>query len=80
MLIDIIGWTGGLLVLGAYFLVSLRYLKTESIYYQVLNIAGALLLIINTLSLKAYPSAFVNVVWVGIGVAGLYKSMRTPKS
>jgi len=80
MLIEIIGWTGGLLVLGAYFLISLRYLQTNSIYYQLMNIVGALLLIINTIYLKAYPSAFVNVVWVGIGVAGLYKSIMSPKN
>lgn len=79
MLIDIIGWTGGLLVLAAYFLVSLNYLRSDSFFYQGLNILGALLLIINTLYLKAYPSAFVNVVWVAIGLAGIYKSIFRKK-
>lgn len=76
MLIDLIGWTGGILVLAAYFLVSLNYLRSDSLYYQTLNILGALLLIINTLALKAYPSAFVNVVWVGIGMTGIYNALR----
>jgi hypothetical protein len=72
-IINIIGWIGAMEVLGAYFAVSLKYIEPGTLSYQLLNLTGALLLIINTLSLKAYPSAFVNIIWVGIAIYSLFK-------
>lgn len=63
-IIDIIGWIGGLEVLLAYLLISINKVDARSFFYQFLNATGALLLIINTIYLGAYPSALVNIVWV----------------
>lgn len=66
LVISILGWIGAALVLLAYGLVSIQWLKGNSIGYQALNVAGAIFLIINSYSAGAYPSVGVNVVWVGI--------------
>jgi hypothetical protein len=36
--------------------------------YQFLNIVGSLLLAANTIFYRAYPSSFVNLIWMGIAV------------
>ena len=71
MTIDILGWCGALLVLLAYALVSTRRVEGDSLWYQSLNIAGASLLLANTAYEGAYPSSFVNVVWIGIAIFAL---------
>jgi hypothetical protein len=65
---DILGWIGAIEVLAAYLLVSINKVGGKSIIFQLLNLTGAIFLIINTIALKAYPSAFVNVVWSGIAI------------
>ncbi|MBB74729.1 MAG: hypothetical protein CMJ75_09470 [Planctomycetaceae bacterium] len=74
--IDAIGWCGAVLVLLAYALVSLRKVEGDSVFYQMLNLSGAALLVANTVYLGAYPSAFVNVIWITIGGYALYLRRR----
>lgn len=71
--IDIIGWIGGVEVLIAYFLISTKKVDQKSVLYHLLNLTGALLLIVNTIIKGAFPSAFVNIVWVGIAAYSIYK-------
>lgn len=49
-----------------YGLVSFEKLRAERFLYQFLNAVGSFLLIVNTVYYRAYPSAFVNVVWIVI--------------
>ena len=67
--IDVIGWLGAAALLAAYALVSAKRLDGDSMMFQFLNLIGAIFLIINTAYYGAYPSTFVNVVWIGIAVA-----------
>jgi hypothetical protein len=59
-LIDIIGWIGSVEVIAAYGLNSYQKLKSDSTIFQLLNLTGAIFLIINTIYYHAYPSAFIN--------------------
>jgi hypothetical protein len=68
LLSDIAGWIGAALLLGAYALVSSKKLEGDSVSYQLLNLLGSALLIINSFYYGAYPSVGVNVVWIGIAV------------
>ena len=70
-IIDILGWTGTILYLVAYGLVSAKKVEGDSWLYQGLNIFAGIFLIINTLYLRAYPSAGLNIAWVGIAVLTL---------
>lgn len=66
---DLLGWAGALMVLLAYGAVSFQKIRPDSAVYQVPNAVGGLFLVVNTVYYHAYPSAFVNVVWIGIALA-----------
>jgi len=69
--INIIGWLGTILYLVAYGLVSAKKAEGDSWLYQGLNMIAGALLIINTIYLRAYPSAGLNIAWVGIAIVTL---------
>ena len=73
MLIEILGWTGSLLVLVAYALNMNKKLAADSLIYYLLNISGSALLIINTAYHHAFPSMAVNIIWVLIPVVTLIR-------
>lgn len=66
--IDILGWTGSVLFLLAYALVSMKKIEGDSILYQGMNIIAGTLLVIYTLALGAYATTGLNAVWVAIGL------------
>ena len=72
-LIDAIGWTGGLIVVIAYFMISSGKTNAKSPLFQTLNLVGSIFLIINTYVKEAYPSTAVNIIWVGIALYGFYR-------
>jgi hypothetical protein len=72
LLIEILGWGGALLILGAYVLVSMGKLDGRSKAFQWLNVIGASGFIVNSGYNGAMPSAVLNVIWVGIGLATLW--------
>ena len=67
-LINILGWTGSILYLLAYALVSAKKVAGDSILYQGMNIFAGALLIIYTLYLGAHATTGLNAVWVAIGL------------
>ena len=69
--INILGWIGTILYLVAYGLVSAKKTEGDSWLYQGLNMIAGALLIINTVYLRAYPSAGLNIAWVGIAIVTL---------
>jgi hypothetical protein len=74
LLINVIGWTGAALVLIAYALLSIQWIRANSFSYQFLNVTGAIMLVINSYYMGAYPSVGVNVAWVGIGALTLLRN------
>jgi hypothetical protein len=69
--VEVIGWIGALLILGAYALLSSGRLKAETLTYHLMNILGAAGFVVNSGFNRAFPSAAMNVVWIGIGVYAL---------
>jgi hypothetical protein len=79
--VDIAGWSGAALILGAYGLISAGKLQPRSALYQSMNLAGAIGFIINSGWNGAWPSVGLNVVWLGIAfVAMMRRPRRTPPS
>ena len=79
MFIEIIGWVGAVLVLGAYTFLSMKKLASDSYTYHGLNIAGSILLGVYALYKDAHASFIVNLVWMIIGIGavfGLYKASK----
>jgi hypothetical protein len=74
--IDLIGWTGALLILGAYALLSAGRLKARSLAYHLMNILGAVGFVVNSGWNGALPSAALNVIWIGIGTYALFQRRR----
>ncbi len=75
--IDIIGWTGSILYLLAYALVSAKKTEGDSPLYQGMNIFAGLLLVFYTLSLGAYATTGLNAVWVFVGMFTLGRKWLT---
>ena len=71
LLMEVVGWIGGTLILAGYFLLTNGKLDAKSPTYQWLNVVGALGFIANSSWNGAWPSAALNVIWVGIGVVAL---------
>ncbi len=79
LLIDVIGWIGSVEVIAAYGLNSYQKIKSNSLLFQALNLTGGFFLIINTIYYHAYPSAFINVVWVIIASIAVVQLFRKGK-
>ena len=77
LLIDVLGWTGSVLYLLAYALVSMKKAEGDSLLYQGLNIIAGVLLVVYTLSLGAYATTGLNAVWVAIGLSTLGRKWLT---
>lgn len=75
-LVDSLGWLGAACVLVAYGLVSSGRVHGRAPLYQVPNAIGSVLLTVNTYFYHAYPSSFVNVLWLGIAVYALRSGGR----
>ena len=76
LLIEVLGWIGATLILLSYGLLTLRRLGTESASYQWMNLAGAAGLIVNGAWNGAFPSVFLNVVWLGIALYALTRARQ----
>ncbi len=75
--IECAGWLGALLILGAYGLVTTGKLNARSALYQWMNIVGAVGFIINSGWNGAWPSAWLNIVWLAIGIYGIARARRS---
>lgn len=75
-LIEACGWLGALLILGSYILVSLGKLSGQSRTFQWLNVIGAAGFVVNSGWHGAIPSTALNVVWMGVGLATLWRIGR----
>jgi hypothetical protein len=76
--IEVIGWTGAALILGAYALLSAGKLRSDAPAYHLMNILGAAGFVVNSGWNGALPSAAMNLVWIGIGVYALRQRRRLP--
>ena len=73
LFVEIIGWIGSVLIVGAYFLNINGKLSSRSPLYIFSNLLGGIFFSINTFVHQAYPSMIVNIIWVFIAVAALLK-------
>jgi hypothetical protein len=74
--ISALGWIGSVAVIAAYALNSLQKIKSNSVSFQLLNLSGAVLLIINSVFKEAYPFTFINTVWAIIAIVSLSRMMQ----
>lgn len=78
MIFDIFGWIGMVLVLVAYFLLSLEKIS-NGVLYQVLNFVAALFMAIGLFPKNAWFSFALQVVWAIVAVIALIKIFKKNK-
>lgn len=71
LLIEIAGWVGAGLILLAYVLVSAGRIEARSVSFQLMNLLGAAGFVLNSGFHGAWPSAILNVIWIGIAAVSL---------
>jgi hypothetical protein len=70
--IEVIGWLAAAMMLSAYLLLTAGKISARSDIYHWLNALSGTGFIINSGWNGAYPSAFINVVWMMIGLYGVF--------
>lgn len=73
---DLISSAGVFLILLAFFLLSTDRLKPDGKVYNILNIAGAVLLGISAYMLNSIPFVILEAIWALAGVYGLFMSKK----
>lgn len=76
ILIEIIGWSAAAMMLSAYVLLTAGRLSSRSPAYQWLNVLSGAGFIVNSGWNGAYPSAFLNLIWMAIGLYGVVRGTR----
>jgi len=76
--VNILGWVGALTLIAGYRLISYGSATGRGLIYQILNLIGSLLLVINRAWHHAWPSSTVNVLWVGIAIGALVPGSASP--
>jgi hypothetical protein len=79
---DMIGTFGVIITLVAYYFLSTGSWQAASLKYVLLNLFGALFLLISLMFHWNMSCAIIEVVWIGISVVGLvhyFKSRRPSK-
>jgi len=80
ILVEIMGWIGSILIVGSYALNITGRLEATHKLYVLANILGGLFFVVNTYFHQAYPSMFVNIVWVIIAIVMLNKKDKNKEA
>jgi hypothetical protein len=74
--VEIIGWVAAAMMLSAYVFLTTGRLSSRSKLYQWLNVLSGAGFIVNSGWSGAYPSAFINVMWMAIGLYGVFRGAQ----
>lgn len=75
--LDIIGWIGVALVVGAFLAISLGWLQSEDLAYGALNAFGALAIIASSYIKRDFQPVVLNVVWLLIAIFGIFRAIAS---
>lgn len=76
LLFDVIGMTGTFLVVGAFFMLQLERLKASGIGYNLMNLSGAILLLISLCYNFNLASFVIELFWIAASLIGIYKYFK----
>ncbi len=79
LFINIIGTLGVLLIVLAYLLLQTGKIGQFDLTYPVLNLVGALMVMVSILRFWNLPSFIIEAFWIAISVWGLYRCLKTPR-
>lgn len=81
LLANIIGMIGTLCVVGSYFLMQLNKLDPKGFRYNIINLFGAIFLILSLLVHFNLASFVIEIFWIAASLIGIYnywKGKRNP--
>jgi hypothetical protein len=76
ILFDVIGMTGTALVVGAFFMLQLGKAEPTGIVYNVMNLTGAILLLISLCYNFNLASFVIELYWIAASLICLYKYFK----
>jgi hypothetical protein len=71
--VEIIGWYGALAVALAYALVSFDLIRSDGVTFQLLNLTGALGLLVISAWKNVKPSVLLNSFWALVAAVSLVR-------
>lgn len=72
-LIEIFGWYGAGAIITAYALLSYEILSPHSIAYQLLNLSGAIGVLVDSWKQRNYQPVVINIFWAVIAIIALLR-------
>ena len=74
---EIAGWYGALAILAAYTLVSFNMVASDGLAFQLLNLTGALGVLVISLYKKVGQSVVLNIFWAGVALIAILAILGT---
>lgn len=76
MIFDAVGIAGVLLILAAYFLLQTERIRSDELRYPLLNLVGAMLVIVSLTHTFNLASFVIEIAWIAISLYGIIKILR----
>ena len=73
---DLVGLSGTALVVGAFFLLQLERLNPKKLTYNLMNLSGAILLLISLCINFNLASFIIELFWIGASVVGIVRYFK----
>jgi hypothetical protein len=70
---ETLGWYGVIAIVGAYTLLSLGILPSTSLTFQMLNLTGAIGIVVDAIDDKDMQPAVLNIIWAVIALVAIVK-------
>jgi hypothetical protein len=72
-LAEAFGWYGVVAIVSAYALINFNILSVNNIWYQTLNLTGALGIIFDAFNQRNWQPAVLNIIWAAIATIAIIK-------
>ncbi len=73
---DLVGTTGVVMILVAYFLAQTQRVSSQSLGYSAINLVGSVLIAISLLYDFNLASFIIEVAWISISLYGIVRARR----
>ncbi len=70
---EILGWYGVIAIVGAYMLLSFDFVGSNSVVFQVLNLTGAIGIVVDAIEDRNIQPAVLNIIWALVALIALVK-------